>query len=202
VQTTLASYTLGANVENLTFTGVGYFSGTGNALDNTIRGGAGDDTLNGGVGADTLFGNAGADTLNGGAGDDTLRGGGGTDTLNGGDGADTLIGNADNDTLNGGTGDDTMNGGGGQDVFVFTPGFGADTINGFDANPGGPGQDLLDISGLGITAADFIAGAVTIDDLGADTMVTFTAFPDHSILLNGVNGVGANSIDQTDFILA
>ena len=43
-----------------------------------------------------------------------------------------------------------MNGGAGNDTFVFGPGFGADTINGFDANPTG-GQDLLDISDLGVT---------------------------------------------------
>jgi hypothetical protein len=35
-----ASYTLSANVENMTFTGVGN-TGTGNALDNIITGGVG-----------------------------------------------------------------------------------------------------------------------------------------------------------------
>src|SRR6185369_4567447 len=50
------------NVENLTFTGAGNFSGTGNALANTITGGAGNDTLDGGIGIDTLVGGAGNDT--------------------------------------------------------------------------------------------------------------------------------------------
>ena len=64
VNTDLASYTLGANVENLNYTGAGNFAGTGNALANVIIGGAGNDTLDdGGVG--------GADTMNGGAGNDT-----------------------------------------------------------------------------------------------------------------------------------
>ena len=64
VNTNLGSYTLGANVENLNFTGAGNFAGTGNTLANVIVGGAGNDTLDdGGVG--------GADTLNGGAGNDT-----------------------------------------------------------------------------------------------------------------------------------
>ena len=63
VQTTLASLTLAANVETLTFIGAGGFTGTGNALANTINGGAGGDTLSGGLGNDTLNGNAGADTL-------------------------------------------------------------------------------------------------------------------------------------------
>ncbi len=43
-----------ANVEDLTFTGSGDFTGTGNAPANTITGGAGNDTLNGGTGADML----------------------------------------------------------------------------------------------------------------------------------------------------
>ncbi len=49
-------------MEHLTYTGVVAFTGTGNALDNTITGGIGNDTLNGGAGADTLIGGAGNDT--------------------------------------------------------------------------------------------------------------------------------------------
>ena len=56
IRTTLAAYTLGANVENLAFTGTGNFQGTGNDLTNTITGGAGDDTLDGGIGTDRLIG--------------------------------------------------------------------------------------------------------------------------------------------------
>jgi len=99
VKTTLASYTLGTNVDNLTYTGTGNFSGTGNIINNTITGGAGNDTLNGGSGSDTLIGGAGNDILNGGdGGGDTLNGGSGDDTLDGGTAADTLIGGAGNDT--------------------------------------------------------------------------------------------------------
>jgi VCBS repeat-containing protein len=57
----LANYTLGANLENLTYTGTGNFAGTGNALDNVITGGVGNDTLKGGGGNDTLIGGAGND---------------------------------------------------------------------------------------------------------------------------------------------
>jgi serralysin len=54
VDTSLSSYTLPANVQNLTYTGTGNFTGYGNALANTITGGPGNDTLSGGAGADTF----------------------------------------------------------------------------------------------------------------------------------------------------
>ena len=171
VFTTSASFTLAANVENLTFTGVGNFTGNGNGLDNVLTGGAGTDVLSGAGGADTLIGNAGVDSLNGGAGDDTLIGGAGNDVMNGGTGADT---------------------------FVFATGFGNDVITGFDANAIG-GQDLLDLSALGITAANF-AASVTIADLGNDTLVTINGTTD-SITLLGVTGTPPNSIAQDDFLL-
>ena len=89
-----------------------------------------------------------------------------------------------------------MNGGTDSDTFVFTAGFGNDVITGFDANAIG-GQDLLDISALGITAATF-AASVTIADLGNDTLVTIGG---DSILLIGVTGTPPNSITQDDFSL-
>ncbi|MCA0433612.1 MAG: M10 family metallopeptidase C-terminal domain-containing protein [Proteobacteria bacterium] len=64
VRTSLAAYTLGANVENLVFTGSSAFRGTGNGLANTIKGGANADTLNGLGGADVLWGGAGKDSFN------------------------------------------------------------------------------------------------------------------------------------------
>lgn len=85
IRTTLSSYSLennasiSGNVENLSFTGTGSFTGHGNALDNVITGGAGCDNLFGGAGNDTLFGGAGKDVLTGGAGADHLTGGAGAD---------------------------------------------------------------------------------------------------------------------------
>jgi trimeric autotransporter adhesin len=61
IKTTLSAFTLGADIENLTFTGVADFTGTGNELYNVITGGSGNDTLNGGDG-DSLYGGAGDDT--------------------------------------------------------------------------------------------------------------------------------------------
>jgi len=64
------TYTLGAEVENLTLTGSSALSGTGNALDNVLTGNSANNTLTGNLGNDTLNGGAGADTLRGGTGND------------------------------------------------------------------------------------------------------------------------------------
>src|SRR5262249_44270505 len=80
VQTAVNGYTLGANVDNLTLTGVGNINGNGNELANVIIGNAGNNVLNGAGGNDTLQGNAGNDTLDGGTGADVMSGGLGNDT--------------------------------------------------------------------------------------------------------------------------
>ncbi len=56
-----SSYTLGANVENLSLLLSGDFDATGNALANRIRGNAGDNVIAGLGGADVLIGGLGAD---------------------------------------------------------------------------------------------------------------------------------------------
>ena len=99
VQSTALTYTLGANVENLAFVGVGNFTGHGNALDNTITGGAGNDTLSGNDGDDFLDGGSGADSLFGGAGDDQINGGAGNDAMSGGAGDDIYFVDSLTDTV-------------------------------------------------------------------------------------------------------
>ena len=64
------TYTLSAEVENLTLTGSSALSGTGNALDNVLTGNSANNTLTGNAGYDTLNGGTGADTLRGGLGND------------------------------------------------------------------------------------------------------------------------------------
>ena len=76
-----ASHWLGDFVEDLTLTGSGAISGTGNGLANKITGNDAANRLAGGAGKDSLIGGAGADTLAGEAGTDLLTGGAGADVF-------------------------------------------------------------------------------------------------------------------------
>jgi serralysin len=138
------------------------------------------------TGDDTLDGDNTNETASGGDGNDTLNGAGGNDTLNGDDGADIL---------NGGLGVDTVAGGLGNDSIQASAG--ADTITDFDADASG-GQDLINISALGINSGDFGA-RVVITDLGSDTLITIDGSV--TITLTGVTGDANNVITQSDFIL-
>jgi Ca2+-binding RTX toxin-like protein len=72
------SYSLGAELENLTLVGAA-LNGTGTAVANVITGNAAGNLLAGLGGNDTLSGGLGDDTLNGGIGNDLLSGGAGLD---------------------------------------------------------------------------------------------------------------------------
>ncbi|WP_286209074.1 calcium-binding protein [Azospirillum sp. A1-3] len=109
------SWTLGANLENLTLQEVGAASNgfaTGNDLANIIEGNAGNNEIHGNGGNDQLDGGAGADQIYGEAGDDTLTGGmdAAADTLYGGAGNDTYYVNGPNDVVveNANEGTDTV----------------------------------------------------------------------------------------------
>ena len=95
------TYTLGANVENLTLTGTSAINGTGNTLDNVLTGNTGSNILTGGAGNDTLDGGAGNDTLKGETGNDIyfFARGYGSDTIND---YDTTAGNSDKVKFNSG----------------------------------------------------------------------------------------------------
>jgi Ca2+-binding RTX toxin-like protein len=168
VNSSLYSYTLGNNLENLTLSGSAY-SGYGNSLDNVITGsssnnqlydnaggndsligGAGNDTIDSGAGNDTILGGEGNDLLDGWAGNDLLDGGDGDDliddTINGGAGNDTLIGGAGNDTFRLGAGNNILTGGTGADKFTFYSSTqGIDTITDFRLQEG----DKLVVSASG-----------------------------------------------------
>jgi Ca2+-binding RTX toxin-like protein len=67
---TYASYTLSANVENLTLKGTNGINGIGNTLNNIITGN---------IAANSILGDAGNDTMTGGLGADSMQGGLGSD---------------------------------------------------------------------------------------------------------------------------
>jgi Ca2+-binding RTX toxin-like protein len=206
VQTTLASYTLGANVENLTKIGTGDFTGTGNDLANVINGGEANNILSGLGANDVLNGQGGNDVLNGGDGNDTIAGNLGTDTLNGNAGNDILGGGQGDDILGGGQGNDSLSGGQGNDILMGA--MGADTLT------GGAGNDFFDFNAIdhsGTTAAtrdtitDFQGrGAAVGDVIDLSTIAgTFTFVGTAAFVASAVNQVryqfeGGNTVIQID----
>ena len=72
VQSSLSTYTLGANVENLSLVGTTAQTGIGNSLNNLMTSNGVQASLNGGAGNDTLVATGNADTLTGGAGNDVF----------------------------------------------------------------------------------------------------------------------------------
>ncbi|UWM84071.1 RTX toxin [Rhizobium sp. SRDI969] len=221
VRTALVGYTLGNNVENLTYTGSANFTGAGNALANTITGGAGNDMLNGAAGADTLIGGAGHDTYivdNAGdlvteaadAGTDAVRTNLSAYTLGTnvenltfiGTGAfagtgnalnNVIIGGSGSNTLTGGAGDDILTGGAATDIFVYSANWGHDTITNFVAT--GSAHDVISIDDS--IFADWESLFAAIEQFGNDTIIT--ADSDNTITLTNV---AVSSLQSWDFLFA
>jgi Ca2+-binding RTX toxin-like protein len=182
------TFTLGANLENLTLTGAAAIDGTGNTLNNV------------------LTGNAAANVLTGNAGNDTLNGGGGVDTLVGGVGNDTYVVDTTTDVITeaAAAGTDTV-----QSSVTFALGAGSNlenlTLTGAAAIDGT--GNALDNLLTGNAAANLLSGdagsALLRGGAGADTLTggadavadTF----DFDLMTD--TGVGAGLRDTiTDFI--
>lgn len=170
VETTLAGYTLGANIEDLIRRGAADFTGSGNALANSMIGGAGSDTLSGLDGNDMIAGNTGADTLTGGNGEDLLQGQAGADSLLGGWQSDTLIGGTGADRLVGDQewlssqgANDQLDGGDDADLLIGdATNLYASGKGGNDRLVGGAGDDIL-IGDGDVMKDDARGGADTLE---------------------------------------
>jgi hypothetical protein len=73
VYTTLSTYTLPYQVENLILNGTSAQTGVGNSQNNVMTSNGIRSTLDGGLGNDTLVSNSGLETLTGGAGNDVFK---------------------------------------------------------------------------------------------------------------------------------
>jgi Ca2+-binding RTX toxin-like protein len=191
VSSSLDTYVLRANFENLRLFGAGNLDGTGNLLDNLLVANVGDNVLDGRTGNDTVsyrFSGAVSVSLayttaqaTGGSGTDTLVN---IENLIGSNYADTLRGNAlanridgseGRDWLLGGGGQDTLSGGTQADFFVFSAAAEStlaamDTIADFSRQQ----YDKLDVSRIdanatlaGNQAFTFIGGAAFSADATA-----------------------------------
>ncbi len=213
------SFTLSANVEDLTLTGTANIGGVGNELNNEITGNDGSNHLIGGAGNDTLVSGGGTDRLEGGAGDDIYvvnanavvveAAGAGIDTVKSiygitlsanvenailtGKGGASVIGNGLNNQLSGNLGDNRMSGGAGADT--MNGGAGADALTGDAGNDvltGGDGADRF-VFGRG-------SGVDIITDFGANgerETIDYSAYAKAGIKFK-ITDLGTDTVIQFD----
>ncbi len=213
------SYTLGANLENLTLTGSSAINGIGNELNNSLIGNAAANTLTGGDGNDTLNGGVGADTLIGGTGNDVYVVDNVSDVVveNLGEGTDTVqssidytlgatvenltltgtsaingTGNELNNSIIGNAADNVLNGGDGNDT--LNGGLGADTMT------GGTGNDTYVVDNVGdIVKENAGEGTDTVKssidyDLGINSAV-------ENLTLTGTTAIFGTGNEQNNLII-
>ncbi|MBK6864474.1 MAG: hypothetical protein IPG91_13485 [Ideonella sp.] len=192
------SFTLGANLENLTLTGAAAINATGNELDNVLIGNAGANTLDGKAGADAMSAGAGGDTyIVDDAGDTVTETEAGVTDLVQSSVSFTLGANVENLTL---TGAAAIDGTGNELANLLTGNAGANTLDGMagaDAMSGGGGNDIYVVDNLGDTVSehlnegsDLVQSSVTFT-LGADIeKLTLTG----SAAIDGTGNNGKNTL--------
>jgi Ca2+-binding RTX toxin-like protein len=176
------TYTLGANVENLTLTGSTAINGTGNTLDNNLTGNSAANTLTGGAGNDTLSGGTGADTMIGGLGDDTY----------------VVDNTGDVVTENANEGTDTV-----QSSITYTLGNNVESLTLTGTTAINATGNTLDNYLTGNSAANTLTGGAGNDTLsggtGADSMIGGTG-NDTYVVDNTSDVVTENANEGTDIV--
>jgi Ca2+-binding RTX toxin-like protein len=212
------NWTLGANLEDLTLTGILGVSGTGNSLNNDMVGNSGNNNLSSLGGNDTLDGGTGADTMTGGLGNDVYQVDNAGDVvvetaeagsvdrvvaavnytlsaevenlvLRVGSAAVTGTGNNLNNAIDGNLANNTLSGMDGNDT-IFGGG-------GTDTMIGGNGDDVYYVDNTGDVVTEFGLGG--IDTVNSSATFTMGNHVDNLVLsgfaaINGTGNGGANRL--------
>jgi len=203
------SYTLGANIENLTLTGTGANSAVGNSLGNVLTGNGAANLLDGQDGADSMFGGAGNDTYAVNSASDIVKEtstlGSETDLVKSsitytlGSNLENLIligseatdgfGNGRNNLMLGNGGRNRLSGGGGNDTLAGNSG--NDSLSGSsgdDSLNGGTGTDTM----IGGTGND----TYVVDTAGDKISETSTLQSEIDVVQSGVTYTLGNNLEN------
>lgn len=205
VVTSLTSYALAAQVEDVIATSASGARISGNGLDNAMLGGGGADTLSGGAGDDEINGGAGDDRLLGGAGNDfyIVEGKGDVVVEAAGNGIDTVsVTGGSGYTLSAETEVLVLQGsslvigiGNGSDNRIIGNGSGNVLwgMAGNDTLEGGGGNDVL----IGGAGRDVLVGGAGVDQFRLlDPTYSTTAAPD--LITDFVAGQDRIDLRQVD----